>query len=176
MNILARIRGSITQRDMAKRINIPGVDGAMISKVENGWCNPLPEHIDLYNQGYGIDLVSTFASRFDYGVKSAHSKDKRVGDRSIQRICIRTSADVKLRLANQMAAHGISTYEAMLVYLLDREETRWRRYQKRRQKKTAQAVATSEDGKRKSHCSQDTPVKEVCQDGTDNDGRRTAAV
>ena len=177
MNHLKEVRGEITQPMIVRRLGIPGVYVTTLSMWEQGKSNPTPQQMAAVCAAYGAPVEKLYDPEdLEYNYKKPSKSDKRVGDESVRKVTIRLTPADNLRLISQMGRLRMRTQAELLRYYMDQEDKREARNQRRRQKKTAQAVATSEDGKRKSHYSQDTPVKEVCQDGTDNDSRRTSAV
>jgi hypothetical protein len=178
MNHLKEVRGDITQPMIVRRLGMPEVYVTTVSVWEQGKSNPTPQQMPAVCAAYGAPLEKLYDPEdLDYGYKSPHKADKRAGDEAIRKVTIRLTPADNLRLISQMGRLRIHTQADLLRYYMDQEDKREARNQRRRQKKTAQLLTVAEQSQGMGKVYPDnTPGIGGCQDGTDNDGRRTATV
>ena len=157
---------------------MPGVYVTTLSMWEQGKSNPTPQQMSAVCAAYGAPLEKLYDPEdLDYGYKKPSRADKRVGDESVRKVTIRLTPADNQRLISQMGRLRIHTQAELLRYYMDQEDKREARNQRRRQKKTAQLLAVAEQSQGMEGIYPDnTPGIGGCQDGTDNDDRRTSAV
>ena len=178
MNHLKEVRGDITQPIIVRRLGMPEVYVTTVSVWEQGKSNPTPQQMSAVCAAYGAPLEKLYDPEdLDYGYKKPSRADKRAGDKTIRKVTIRLTPADNLRLISQMGRLRIHTQADLLRYYMDQEDKREARNQRRRQKKTAQLLAVAEQSQGMEGIYPDnTPGIGGCQDGTDNDDRRTSAV
>lgn len=178
MNHLKEVRGDITQPMIVRRLGMPGVYVTTLSMWEQGKSNPTPQQMPAVCAAYGAPLEKLYDPEdLDYGYKKPSRADKRAGDETIRKVTIRLTPADNLRLISQMGRLRIHTQADLLRYYMDQEDKRVMQNRKRRQKKTAQLLTVAEQSQGMGKVYPDnTPEIGGCQDGTDNDGRRTSAV
>lgn len=178
MNHLKEVRGDITQPMIVRRLGMPGVYVTTLSMWEQGKSNPTPQQMSAVCAAYGAPLEKLYDPEdLDYGYKKPSRADKRAGDETIRKVTIRLTPADNLRLISQMGRLRIHTQADLLRYYMDQEDKREARNQRRRQKKTAQLLLIAGRSQGMEGIYPDnTPGIGGCQDGTDNDDRRTSAV
>ena len=178
MNHLKEVRGDITQPMIVRRLGMPGVYVTTLSMWEQGKSNPTPQQMAAVCAAYGAPVEKLYDPEdLEYNYKKPSKSDKRVGDESVRKVTIRLTPADNQRLISQMGRLRIHTQADLLRYYMDQEDKREARNQRRRQKKTAQLLAVAEQSTKRVITHPDnTPREGGCQDGTDNDSGRTAAV
>lgn len=116
MNRLREFRGIALQKDKALDL---GIDASMLSRFEQGVCNPTVETVRRICEHYGKDVFDIWEKGdLDYAKLSRRAAKRRQGE-NIRKLSVRIDTALANRIAGQMAALKLRTQAEYLTYCAD---------------------------------------------------------